>query len=132
VVKESERTTGEMNALDQLLIPRIDESVRREYYIRQAVKVGDLELAQELESSKSMRQIAREKAEQAKDMGEEDVAVYWEREANLYASLRADVTQDEGSYSRFLDRDEWYERDRLKTAARVDRKKFGTLLDGIE
>jgi hypothetical protein len=132
VVKESEKANGGVNALDQLLIPRIDESVRREFYIRQAVQVGDLDLARELESSKSMRQITREKAEQAKNTGDEDVAAYWEREANLYASLRADVTQDEGSYTRFLDRDEWYERDRLKTAARVDRKKFGTLLDGVE
>ena len=131
-VVESEQEGGNMNALDQLLLPLIDESVRREYYIRQAVQNGDLELAQELESSKSMRQIAKEKAAQAKEEGELKVAAYWEKEANLYSSLRADVTQDEGAYSRFLDRDEWYERDRRKTAARVDRKKFGNLLDGIE
>eukprot|EP00977_Amphora_coffeiformis_P007779 scaffold1697_cov180-Amphora_coffeaeformis.AAC.15 len=131
-VRQSEQSNGEMNALDRLLIPLIDESVRRDYYIRQAVQNGDLELAQQLESSKSMRQIAKEKAERAKEAGEPDVAEYWEKEADLYASLRADVTQDEGSYSRFLDRDEWYERERRKSAARVDRKKFGNLLDGIE
>ena len=48
------------------------------------------------------------------------------------ASLRADVTQDEGSYSRFLDRDEWYERDRQATAKRIKKSDFGNLLDGIE
>jgi len=131
-VRQSGKMNGEMNALDRLLVPLIDESVRRDYYIRQAVRNGDLELAQELESSKSMRQIAKEKAERAKEASEPDVAEYWEEEAELFGSLRADVTQDEGAYSRFLDRDEWYERERLKTAARVDRKKFGNLLDGIE
>ena len=79
-----------------------------------------------------MRQIAKEKAARAADEGEPEVAKYWEQEAEVYGSLRADVTQDEGSYSRFLDADEWYERERRKTAARVDRKKFGKLLDGIE
>jgi hypothetical protein len=131
-VQESEQGAGSMNALDRLLLPLIDESVRREYYIRQAVQQGDLELAQELESSKSMRQIAKEKLEQARMAGDQEGVAYWQNEVNLYASLRADVTQDEGSYSRFLDRDEWYERERLRTAARVDRKKFGNLLDGIE
>lgn len=128
VVRESEQAGEGVNALDRLLAPRIDESVRREYYIRQAVNQGDLELAQELSSSKSMRQISKEKAEQAKEAGELEVAAYWEKEAELYASLRADVTQDEGSYSLFLDRDEWYERNRLRTAQR-NRKKFGNLLD---
>lgn len=131
-VRQSEQSkNGEMNALDRLLVPLIDESVRRDYYIRQAVQNGDMQLAQELESSKSMRQITREKAERAKEAGEQDVAEYWEKEAELYASLRADVTQDEGSYSRFLDRDEWYERERMKSAERA-RKKYGNLLDGTE
>ena len=68
----------------------------------------------------------------AKVKGDEDLAQFWDSEEKLYASLRADVTQDEGSYNTFLDRDEWYERDRQAVAKRLDRKKFGTLLDGIE
>ena len=56
----------------------------------------------------------------------------WESEAEFLASLRADVTQDEGSYSRFLDRDDWYERERRATAKRVNKSSFGNLLDGIE
>jgi hypothetical protein len=85
-----------------------------------------------LQSEKSRRQVAKEKLEQAREGGAEDVAEWWENEANLYSDLRADVTQNEGSYSLFLDRDDWYERDRQKQAKRVDKKQFGTLLDGIE
>ena len=76
--------------------------------------------------------MAKEKAEEARASGSDDVAEYWESEAGVYEGIRADVTQDEGSYTRFLDKDEWYERERLAQARRVNRKNFGTLLDGIE
>lgn len=88
--------------LDQLLLPLIDESARRQYRIREAKRQGDDELARELERQKSQRQIAKEKAELARELGADLEAERWEREAELLASLRADVTQDEGSYSRFL------------------------------
>jgi hypothetical protein len=65
-------------------------------------------------------------------MGVDDVAERWDQEADIYSDLRADVTQDEGSYSSFLDRDDWYERDRQSHAKKLDKKKFGTLLDGLE
>jgi len=120
------------NPLDDLLLPLIDESVRRQYLIRDAELRGDTDLVRELQSEKSRRQVAKEKLEQAREGGAEDVAEWWENEANLYSDLRADVTQNEGSYSLFLDRDDWYERDRQKQAKRVDKKQFGTLLDGIE
>lgn len=35
-------------------------------------------------------------------------------ELGLLTALRADFTQDEGAYSRYLDKDEWYERDRRR------------------
>lgn len=76
--------------------------------------------------------MAKEKAENAREAGSDDVAELWETEAELYESLRADVTQDEGAYSRFLDKDEWYERERLARAKRTKKSSFGTLLDGIE
>ncbi|KAL7565241.1 hypothetical protein ACA910_014539 [Epithemia clementina (nom. ined.)] len=120
------------NPLDELLLPRIDESVRRQYLIRDAKQRGDTDLVRELEQAKSLRQKALEAANRARSLGQDEVADQWENEADLYGSLRADLTQDEGSYSRFLDRDEWYERERRKTASRIDKKKFGTLLDGIE
>lgn len=107
--------------LDGLLLPRIDESVRTQFRIRET---GDDTIP------KSRRLLAREQAQKALEQGDVELALFWEETASL--DLRADVTQDEGSYSRFLDRDDWYERDRKRASKRVDRAKFGNLLDGIE
>lgn len=118
--------------LDGMLLPLVDESVRRQYLIRDARQRGDMETVKDLESTKSRRQVAKERATQARDYGQDDTAEYWESEANFLTSLRADSTQDEGSYSQWLDRDEWYERQRAKMVERIDKNKFGTLLDGID
>jgi len=120
------------NPLDKLLLPLIDESVRNEYYIREAERRGDLSLANELKARRSDRQKAREQVDAARRDGNEVLAEEWENEAEFLEGLRADVTQDEGSYSRFLDKDDWYERDRQRNAKRVKRSSFGNLLDGIE
>jgi hypothetical protein len=120
------------NPMDNLLLPLIDESVRNQYRIRDALRRGDLDLAAQLDASKSKLQKAKEMAEAARNEGDEELASQWDEEARLLETLRADVTQDEGSYSRFLDRDEWYERDRQRTAKRTNRSSFGNLLDGIE
>jgi hypothetical protein len=120
------------NPLDELLLPLIDESVRRQYLIRNAERSGDTARVEELKSAKSKYQAAKEKAEAARESGSDDATGKWESEAEFLETLRADVTQDEGSYSRFLDRDEWYERNRQATAKRVKKSSFGTLLDGIE
>jgi len=120
------------NPLDKLLLPLIDESVRNEYYIRDAMRRGDLALVNELKAKKSDRLKAKEQVDEARRNGDEDMAKEWETESAFLEGLRADVTQDEGSYSRFLDKDDWYERDRQRTAKRAKRSSFGTLLDGIE
>jgi hypothetical protein len=123
---------GAGNALDALLLPLVDESVRRQYEIRDATQKGDMDLVRILTEEKSQRQIAKEKAEQAREKQADDVADWWEAEAEFLEALRADATQDEGSYSRFLDRDDWYERSRQQQAKRVNKKQFGNLLDGVE
>lgn len=120
------------NPLDKILLPLIDESVRREYKIRDAEQRGDINLANELRATKSRRQKAKEKVDKARSEGNEDLANKWDQEAEFLDALRADVTQDEGAYSRFLDRDDWYERERQRTAKRVKKSSFGNLLDGIE
>jgi hypothetical protein len=126
------------NILDELLLPLIDESVRREYRLRDAQRRGDADLVEQLQRETSRRQVAKAKAEQAranfaKNIEQNDgVAEWWQSEADLYDSIKADVTQDDGSYSRFLDKDEDYERNRRRLAARVNKKKFGSLLDGVE
>lgn len=120
------------NPLDDLLLPMIDETVRRQYLIRDAEQKGDKERVEELKASKSTRQMAIERAEAARNSGKDDLADRWDSESDFLESLRADITQDEGSYSRFLDKDDWYERERQATAKRAKKSSFGTLLDGIE
>jgi hypothetical protein len=106
--------------LDELLVPLIDESIRRQYKIRDAERRKDYAEADSLRSFSSPRQVAIERAQQAREDGLEEEAKRMEEEAEFYKSLRADATQDESSYSRFLDRDEWYERE---TQARIKRMK---------
>ena len=115
--------------LDDLLLPLIDEAVRRQYLVRDAVRRRDFEAAEALKGGTSERQAALESARRAREEGRDDEAERLEEEAQLYKALRADATQDEGAYSRFLDRDEWYEREAQERIKRLDRSKFGTLLD---
>lgn len=117
-----------LDSLDKLIIPLMDESIRRQILTREAVRQGDLKEATRLASRKSRRQIAKENAEQARLEGNTDLEQKWEEEALFYESLRADVTQDEGEYSSYLDRDEWYERTRQKLAEK-NRKRFRSLFD---
>jgi hypothetical protein len=118
--------------LDQILLPLIDESVRRQHQIRDAERRGDMNEANVLRSEMSPRQQVLEEAQAARNAGLEERALQLEEEAEMYKALRADVTQDEGSYSRFLDRDDWYERETQARIKRLDKKKFGSLLDGVD
>jgi hypothetical protein len=67
--------TARSNPLDDLLLPLVDESVRRQYRIRDAELRGDTELVRELQNEKSRRQVAKEKAQQA----ERWVSMMWQR-----------------------------------------------------
>ena len=120
-----------LDPLDKLLLPLIDESVRRQILTREAERKGATDEVQTLNEKKSQRQISKENAEQARQDGNTDLAQIWENEAEFHASLRADVTQDEGTYSTFLDRDEWYERERRLLVER-NKKRFGSLLDDLQ
>lgn len=116
------------NQLNDLLLPYIDETIRRQYKIRQAKQNNDPILQQLLEQ-KSKRQILKEQMDQTDSI---DSYLNMKDEMDVYTNIRADVTQDEGEYDRYLDKDDWYERDRLRNAKRVRKGSFGTLLDGIE
>ena len=120
------------SVLDEILLPLVDESVRRQYRIRDAERRNDYNEATALRDEVSPRQTALERANNSREEGFDDEATRLEEEAELYKALRADVTQDEGSYSRYLDRDEWYERETQARIKRMDKSKFGTLLDGID
>jgi hypothetical protein len=125
-------STTERNELDELLLPLIDETVRSQYMIREAINRGDMDLVRQLEERKSRRHIAQENIEKYKQLGMVQQVEQWEKEIRVLETLRADITQDEGSYSQFLDKDEWYEKQRQQTAKNVNRNMFGNLLDGIE
>jgi len=125
---EEAKRDNTTNPLDSLLIPFVDEAVRRQWKIREALSRGDYELARQLDDSKSRRQKAKEKLTMAETTEEK---AKWEEEFDLLSSLRADVTQDEGSYSAYLDKDEWYERDRISRAKNLDKSKFGKLFEGL-
>ena len=115
------------------LVREARQKIHEQYSVEPATRIA-AKLPMDVDGMKIGRNVFdnKEKAARAAEEGEPEVAQFWQEEAEFYGSLRADVTQDEGSYSRFLDTDEWYERERRKTAARVDRSKFGNLLDGIE
>jgi len=130
-LRETESSSAELSPLDEMLVPLIDESVRRQIFIREAENRGDKYGAEELKKEKSIRQLAKERAEKARVDGNDELAAAWDKEADFYASLRADVTQDEGDYSSFLDRDEWYERNRRAVAER-NKKRFGSLFGDLE
>ena len=132
LLRESDANLGGINQLDRLLLPLIDESIRRQFFIRDAKMRGDLDEVRNLESEKSRRQQALELAEESREAGDSKASDRWKREAEFYSGLRADVTQDEGSYSRFLDRDDSYEQNLRALAKRNKKSKFGTLLDGME
>ena len=119
--------------LDELLLPLVDESIRRQYRTRDAERRKDFEEADRLREKASPRQVALERARQAHEDDElSEDTILAEEDAELYKALRADITQDEGAYSRFLDKDEWYERETQARIKRLDKSKFGTLLDGID
>ena len=76
---------------------------------------GDWRLVEELRAKQSRRGRAREALERAEREGADDGTIAALRqEVALQTSLRADYSQDEGEYSRFLDKDDWYERDRRR------------------
>lgn len=129
---EYEDGTSPPSLLDDILLPLIDESVRRQYLIRDAERRKDFKEADALRAEVSSRQVALENAQMAREAGQEDEALRLEEEAELYKALRADVTQDEGAYNRYLDRDDWYERETQARIKRIDKSKFGTLLDGVD
>jgi hypothetical protein len=112
--------------IDDLLLPYVDESVRYEYAQRNAKESGDTEKVQEMQQQQSMRSKAQmnlanaeRRSNDSSDNTSNATREYWKKEVDLYTSLRADVTQDVGSYSQYLDRDEWYERDRQRMVQRM-------------
>jgi len=120
------KSNSEPSILDEMLIPLVDETIRRQYRIKDAKRRNDIQEVERLRNEASPRQVALERLQQAKEEEEllgidnEEAIRLAEEEAELYKALRADITQDEGAYSQYLDRDDWYERE---TQARIQRER---------
>jgi len=101
--------------VDALLVPLLDEAVRRDLAVEAALRRGDVAGAAALMAGKSKRHAARDLAAQASADGDLAGEIRARDDEAVYSAIRADITQDEGSYSRFLDKDEWYERQQRQT-----------------
>uniref|UniRef100_A0A7S2ZQZ0 SAP domain-containing protein n=2 Tax=Rhodosorus marinus TaxID=101924 RepID=A0A7S2ZQZ0_9RHOD len=102
------KTRSTRGELLNRLIPMIDESERRSMLIDEAVRREDYGRASELQAGQSERSRVKQQLEEA--VAEErylDAQKLQERFDRL-TEMRADPTQDEGSYDRYLDQDEWY------------------------
>ncbi|CAN0258739.1 unnamed protein product [Pylaiella littoralis] len=100
--------------LEDLMLPRMDEAVRRDVLMARAWREGDFARAGELCAGKSERHIVAEQLQAAmKDQDEELAGILMQR-LEILESCRLDPTQDEGSYQKDLDADEWYEMDRRR------------------
>jgi len=99
-------------ALDILLMPLMDERIRREVMIRKALRTEDWVEAARLAVGRSERQLVAARLDEALLAGESELAARLAARLELLEATRADPTQDEGSYQRDLDADEWYLQDR--------------------
>lgn len=89
------------SAVDRALLPLLDATTRN-------IVSGSTP------SESSDRQFAAERREQALRDGAFPLMMAWDEEKRFQDSLVADVTSEDGSG--LLDKDEWYERDRLRRA----------------
>lgn len=64
--------------------------------------------------------------------GEVDYLMCMMKNLIFFAILRADVTQDEVSCNKFLDKYKDYERAHLARVKKLSKKNFGSLLDRIK
>ncbi|CAB1109726.1 unnamed protein product [Ectocarpus sp. CCAP 1310/34] len=100
--------------LENLMLPLMDEAVRRDVLMARAWREGDFATAGELCAGKSERHIVAEQLQAALKDNDQDLASILMQRLEILESCRMDPTQDEGSYQRDLDVDEWYEADRRR------------------
>ena len=93
--------------VNRSLLPLLDSTVR------QAVKVASNEISGE-QLNRSERQFAADRRYEAYKMNAPKLAKMWEERAAFLKSLKYDPTKDDIDY--LNDKDEWYERERLKSA----------------
>jgi len=99
--------------LDLALLPFLDETVRREARIALATEREDWDAVAVLEEGKSARGRVKDRLRKALQEGEDaGVVAMLEEEYIRLTAAKIDPTQDEGSYQRDLDQDDWYLKNR--------------------
>lgn len=94
------------------LLPFLDETVRREARIALAVERGDWATVEKLQAGKSERGKVKDRLRQAREEGDEVLLALLEEEYARLTVAKIDPTQDEGSYQKDLDQDDWYLKNR--------------------
>jgi hypothetical protein len=116
-------------SLTDLLLPLLDEDVRRQVRVRRALDAGDLETAAFLDSAVTRRgrllAALRDAVESECYAEAADLAA----ELRIETERRQDFTQDEGAYDRFLDQDDWYARDQARARERELEKERRRIAD---
>ena len=92
----------------ELLAPLLDETVRRELDVEAAAGRGDWAAAAALEAASPKRSRLTQQLRSAVAQEKYGEAAELAMQLRVETARRADVTQEEGSYSRFLDQDDWY------------------------
>jgi len=113
-------TTRHQSKLDMIdkVLPLLDEMQRRVILIRRAVEEEDYGTAATLAAGTSRRgRLSQQLVEAVSEERYRDAAeIQVEIEAETMG--RADITQEPGSYDTFLDADDWYIKDLMKSKNR--------------
>ena len=110
-------------ALTEILEPYLDEEVRRTVRLNRALSAGDFALARALEGAQSKRAQAAERMAAAVEAEDYEAAAAARDDLAVEELRRADVSQDEGEYNRFLDQDDWYARGLLEERKREEKRE---------
>jgi len=94
--------------LVELLEPLLDETVRNALRIRRALAAGEFAEATALRAAAPRRSAMLDELRLALAAERYGEAARLATALRTETARRADVTQDEGSYDRFLDQDDWY------------------------
>ncbi|KAG5191463.1 hypothetical protein JKP88DRAFT_271319 [Tribonema minus] len=119
-VRPPRRRMASAARLDELLLPLLDETVRRDVMLRRALAREDYAAAAQLGGAGSERAVVKHALADAVEEEDYEAANRLRARLEVLTALRADVTQDEGSYDRYLDADEWYVRERMRAMGRKD------------
>jgi len=111
------RRESKIDMIDKVL-PMLDETQRRLILIRRAVEEEDYAMAGVLAAGTSRRGRLCEELVEAVAQERYGDAAKIQVEMEVQTMGRADITQDPGSYDPFLDADDWYMQDIIKSRNR--------------